>query len=283
MWYLFPVLYQPAPPFYDGDQSELFGVVFDALRNSGRVGFLDSDDMAPLDEYHPLGRSATLALADLAGVSPGEQVIDVGAGLGGAGRVLARYHGAKVTALDATPRFNALNEVFCDRSRLEDKVKVMRGDARRMPISGPTFDVAWTQALWQEIEDKERLAAELHRVVVPGGRLALFEIVSGPGGELHYPLPWADGPETCFPMESGEMRKLLFRAEFKEKAWLEGREVLAAAKEAVDGAYGAKKGEGLEGVDLRLIVHGLTERMATLTRNIEENRIGLVMGVLSRE
>src|SRR5687767_1461727 len=120
MWYPYGVLQTPGPPFYDGDQAELFGEIFDALRNIGREGFLDSDDMAALDEYHPLGRGATLALAELAKVSEGEEVIDVGAGLGGAARVLARYYGAKVTALDATPRFNALNEVFTDRSRLED-------------------------------------------------------------------------------------------------------------------------------------------------------------------
>jgi ubiquinone/menaquinone biosynthesis C-methylase UbiE len=283
MWYPFRMLQSPGPPFYDGPQAELFGEIFDALRNIGREGFLDSDDTAALDEYHPLGRGATLALAELAGVSDGQEVIDVGAGLGGAARVLARYYGAKVTALDATPRFNALNEVLTDRSRLEDKIRVMRGDARRMPISGPTFDVAWTQALWQDIEDKERLIAELRRIIVPGGRLALFEVVAGPAGEMHYPLPWADGPEESFPIESGEMRKLLFRAEFTEVVWKQGAEVVAAAKEAVDKEYGAKKGEGLKGVDLRLLLPNFAKRVATLGRNVEEGRIDLVMGVLRRD
>jgi len=283
MWYVFLMLQEPGPPFYDGPVPELFGTVFDALRDIGRVGFLDSDDMAALDEYHPLGRGATLALAELAGVKTGEDVIDVGAGLGGASRVLARYYGAKVTALDATPRFNALNEVFCNRSQLEDSVRVMRGDARRMPISGPTFDVAWTQALWQDIEDKERLAAELHRVLVPGGRLALFEVVSGPGGEMHYPLPWADGPEASFPISSGEMRKLLFRAEFTEIAWKEGDEVVADSKKAAEAVYGAKAGAGLPGVDLGLLVPNFAKRVATLGRNVQEDRIGLVQGVLRRD
>lgn len=283
MWYLFLVLQEPGPRFYDGPQPELFGAVFDALRDIGRVGFLDSDDMAALDEYHPLGRGATLALAELAGVTPGEEVLDVGAGLGGASRVLARYYGAKVTAIDATPRFNALNHVFCDRSQLEDKVRIMRGDARRMPISGPTFDVAWTQALWQDVQDKERLASELHRVLVPGGRLALFEVVTGPGGELHYPLPWADRPEESFPISSGDMRKLLFRAEFTEIAWKEGPEVVAAAKEATEAVYGAKAGAGLPGVDLSLVVPNFAQRVATLGRNVAEERIGLVMGVLRRD
>jgi SAM-dependent methyltransferase len=283
MWYPYCVLQTPGPPFYDGDQAELFGEVFDALRNIGREGFLDSDDMAALDEYHPLGRGATLALAELAKISEGEEVLDVGAGLGGAARVLARYYGAKVTALDATPRYNALNEVFTDRSRLEDKVKIMRGDAQRMPIAGPTFDVAWTQALWQDIPDKLRLVNELHRVIVPGGRLALFEIVTGPGGDMHYPLPWADSPAESYPMDAGEMRKMLFRAEFTEIEWRQGEEVVAAAKEEVDKVYGAKKGEGLSGVDLTLLVPNFVKRVATLGRNVAEGRIDLVQAVLRRD
>jgi SAM-dependent methyltransferase len=283
MWYALRVLETPGPPFYDGPQAELFGEIFDALRNIGREGFLDSDDTAALDEYHPLGRGATLALAELAGVSEGEDVLDVGAGLGGAGRVLARYYGAKVVAIDATPRYNALNEVLNDRTRLEDRITVKRGDARRMPVAGPTFDVTWTQALWQDIEDKHRLAAELHRVTVPGGRLAIFEVVTGPGGEMHYPLPWADGPEASFPIDAGEMRKLLFRANFTEIEWLQGPEVVAAAKAAVDKEYGAKRGDGLDGVDLGLVVPNFVQRVMTLGRNVEEGRIDLVMGVLRRD
>lgn len=283
MWYVLAVLHEPGPSFYAGDQAELFGVVFDALRDIGRVGFLDSDDMAGLDEYHPLGRGATFALADLAGVKAGEHVLDVGAGLGGAARVLARYYDARVTALDATPRFCQLNRVFCDRSQLEDKIRVMRGDARGMPISGPTFDVVWTQALWQDVEDKERLAGELHRVLLPGGRLALFEVVTRPGGELHYPLPWADSARESFPTSAGEMRKTLFRAEFTELVWKEGADVVADAKAAVERTYGAKAGAGLEGVDLRLLMPDFHRRVATLGRNVEEDRIGLVMGVLRRD
>ena len=261
----------------------MFGIVFDALRNIGREGFLDSDDMAALDEYHPLGRGATLALANLAGVKEGEDVVDVGAGLGGPSRVLARYYGAKVKAIDATTRFNALNHVFCDRSQLEDRVSVMHGDARGLPISGPSFDVAWTMALWQDVADKERLAHELHRVIMPGGRLALFELVSRPGGKPHYPLPWADQAEESFLLPAEEMRKLLFRAEFTEVVWKEGAEVVADCKAAAEAVYGMKAGGGLQGVDLRLLFPDFNTRVVTLGRNVQEDRIGLVMGVLRRD
>src|ERR1700750_973505 len=99
--------------FYDGPDLE--SVVVDALRAAGRsLDPLDSDDLAGMDEFHALGRLGTLAVAELAGVRAGERVLDVGAGIGGPSRALARHFGAQVTALDPTPRFcrlaRALNE-----------------------------------------------------------------------------------------------------------------------------------------------------------------------------
>lgn len=94
----------PGLSYYAGGDPSL-AKVLDALRRAGRpVDRLDPDDLAALDEFHALGRPATLALADLAGVKAGERVLDVGAGIGGPSRVLARHYGAHVTALDATER-----------------------------------------------------------------------------------------------------------------------------------------------------------------------------------
>ena len=281
MWYPFPVLEQPPPNFYDGP--ELFGPVFDALRANIRTGGIDSDDLAALDEYHPLGRSASFALADVAGISEGEKVLDMGAGLGGASRVLARYYGAEVTALDATRRFCSINRVFNNRAELDHRITVVAGDAVQLTYIDRSFDVVWTQALWQDIEDKERLAAGAHRVLKPGGRLALFELVAGPGGDLHYPVPWADSADTCFLPTARDLRRLLFDVGFRERVWREGAEVVSACQEAVAGMYGMKLGGGLPGVDLTLVVPDFHQRTATLGRNVQEERIGLVQAVLTRD
>ena len=84
-------------------------------------------------------------------------------------------------ALDPTRRFCDLNEELCRRSRLDDKVEVVCGDARGMPIDDGQFDVVWTQAVWPNIDDKPAMLLEMHRVLKDGGRVALYEIVSGPG------------------------------------------------------------------------------------------------------
>jgi hypothetical protein len=48
---------------------------------------LDIDDLTGLDEFHALGRAATVALADLADVRPQDRVLDIGAGIGGPARL----------------------------------------------------------------------------------------------------------------------------------------------------------------------------------------------------
>src|SRR3954462_13255697 len=99
--------------YYDGP--DLTAVVADALAAAGRPGQVEPDDLAALDEFHALGRPATLALADLAQIRPGERLLDVGAGIGGPSRVLAHHYGARVTAVDPTERFRALNRFLCGR------------------------------------------------------------------------------------------------------------------------------------------------------------------------
>src|SRR4051794_19358295 len=201
---------------YYEDGSELASVVFDALRECGReVDPLDPDDLAGLDEFHGLGRAATLTMADLARVSRGERVLDVGAGIGGPARTLAVHRGAHVTALDPTRRFCDLNEELCRRSRLDDDVEVICGDARQMPIDDGQFDVVWTQAVWPNIDDKQGMLSEMHRVLKEDGRLALFEVVSGAQrGDLHYPVPWANGPAESFLVSPDELRRLAESAGF---------------------------------------------------------------------
>jgi SAM-dependent methyltransferase len=266
---------------YYADGPGLADVVLDALRDRGReVDPLDPDDLAGLDEFHGLGRAATLAMADLASISPGERVLDVGAGIGGPARTLAVHSGALVTALEPTRRFCDLNKELCRRSRLDDKVEVVCGDARSMPIDDGQFDVVWTQAVWPNIDDKQAMLGEMHRVLKDGGRLALYEIVCGPrGDELEYPVPWADGPAESFVLTAHELREAAEAAGFVVREWLEGQELVARI-----GATAASGGPGMttgvEGITLALVMPDFDLRMASLARNVGEQRIALVMAVL---
>jgi MPBQ/MSBQ methyltransferase len=272
----------PALAYYESGP-ELTGLVLEALRAAGRqVDPLDPDDLAGLDEFHGLGRAATLTLAQLAGIAEGERVLDVGAGIGGPARALAVHLGARLTALDPTRRFCDLNEELCRRSGLDERVQVICGDARRMPLGDGEFDVAWTQAVWPSVDDKQAMLGEMHRALRAGGRLALYEVVSGPAaGDLRYPVPWASRPAESFLISAEELRRLAESAGFTVREWLEGPDLVARIGEtARSGRPGTTT--GVDGVTLALLMPDFDERMAGLARNVEEQRIGLVMAVFSR-
>jgi ubiquinone/menaquinone biosynthesis C-methylase UbiE len=276
-----PVPTDAALSFY-ADGPELTSVVLGALRERGHeVDPLDPDDLAGLDEFHGLGRAATLTMADLAGISEGARVLDVGAGIGGPARTLAVHQGALVTALEPTRRFCDLNEDLCRRSRLDDKVEVVCGDARRMPIDDGAFDVVWTQAVWPNVDDKPAMLGEMHRVLKDGGRLAVFEVVSGPQHDLQYPVPWANGPaENCL-ISPDELRRLAESAGFTLVEWLDGQDLIARIG-ATAGSGRPGMTAGAEGITLALVMPDFEPRMATLARNIETQRVALVMAVFAK-
>jgi SAM-dependent methyltransferase len=263
--------------FYEGPDLE--SVVLDSLRASGRtVDPLDSDDLAAMDEFHALGRVGTLALAELADVNPGERVLDVGAGIGGPSRALARHFGAEVAALDPTERFCRLARALNERCGLADRVTVVQGDGTTLPFEPRSFDLVWTQAVWQSVEEKASLCAEIHHVLRPGGRFAMLELLRQGSAPLHYPVPWADGPAQSFLVSDQQWRDMLAAAGFEPQRWLTGEQAQSALVDAA--AAGRAMAAGVPGVGLELLLPDYEARMAGLARNVEEGRVTLLMAVL---
>jgi ubiquinone/menaquinone biosynthesis C-methylase UbiE len=146
-------------------------------------------------------------------------VLDVGGGFGGPARTLAVEFGWHVTVIDLTPSYVRAATMLTARMGLDDRVSHHVGDALALPFPDAAFDMVWTQNSGMNIADKERLYAGFHRVLRPGGLLALQEPMAGPVAPLIYPVMWAHDASTSFLRPPADMRAVIEAAGFRMRAW----------------------------------------------------------------
>lgn len=180
---------------------------------------LTVDILAPTDQFHGGGKPVTERLARLAVAAPDTRVLDVGGGFGGPARTLAVQFGCRVTSLDLTPSYVRAARVLTARMRLDDRVTHEVGNALALPFPDRAFDLVWTQNSGMNIADKETLYAGFHRVLRPGGRLALQEPMAGPVQPVVYPVMWARDASTSFLRAPAEMRATIEGAGFRLLRW----------------------------------------------------------------
>jgi ubiquinone/menaquinone biosynthesis C-methylase UbiE len=195
---------------------DLATTIAESLRKAGKdTSKLSTADLATVDEFHIRGRKATLELAQSLGLSASDHLLDIGSGLGGPARTVAETYGCRVTGIDLT-------QAFCDAAAtlsgwvgLGDRVAFRQGDATSLPFGDAEFDAAMTIHVAMNIAAKDRMYAEARRVLKPGGRFAVYDVLQGEGGEVLFPVPWAREPSISHLATPDAMESLLAGAGFR--------------------------------------------------------------------
>lgn len=239
------------------------------------------EQLAPLDHFHSFGVAGTLEMARVTQIAATDRALDVGGGVGGPARLLAHRIGCAVTVLDLSPDFCALGETLTAWTHLAEKVTFVCGSALEAPFPDASFDVVWTQHASMNIADKPRLYTEVHRVLRPGGRFALFDVLAGPNAPMIFPVPWAEGPETSFLLPPDEIRALVTSAGFRERSWAEGAEVTQRFTQPVVSAGAPERLDPDLSVNVLMDALG-PERVRNVQRNMQAGSITLALGVFER-
>ena len=123
------------------------------------------------------------------GTARGDVVLDVGCGVGGPARRLAELVGCRVVGLDV------VREVLRSAARRPGpRVSYVAGSAAAVPFRSGSIDQAWALGVVAHVVDPEQMAAELRRVLRPGGAVAVTEVFWEGRGRPRFadtaPRPW---------------------------------------------------------------------------------------------
>ncbi|MFG6177608.1 class I SAM-dependent methyltransferase [Halomonas sp. THAF12] len=164
-----------------------------AFRAAGRdPERLSPDEVAGIDQLHLGGRRASRDLARRGALAAGQRLLDVGCGTGGASRLLAHECGVEALGVDITAAFVAVAEWLSQATGLADRTRFLCADAARLPLLTASVDVVWCQHALMNMPDPATVLAEWRRLLVPGGRVLLHEVVAGDNpAPLSLPVPWA--------------------------------------------------------------------------------------------
>jgi len=201
------------------------------------------------DPAHPGGLELTERLGTLLGLDPGTRLLDAAAGRGASSRYLAQRFGCQVVGVDLSfPSVLAARSAAL-AARLDGQACFLPADAEQLPFPDGDFDAAICECAFCTFPDKPAAAAELHRVLRPGGRFGLADLVrNGPlPSELNGLLAWA----ACV----GDARPVAEYTALLEAAGLHVKQV-----EIHDRALE----ELIDSVRLKLSLAGVLQREGTL-------------------
>lgn len=130
------------------------------------------------DRFHPGGADLTSRLARALGVAPGAVVVDVACGPGASTLQVARETGCAVVGVDlAADSVRAARDAAA-AAGLSERARFVEGDAEALPLEDASVGGAICECALCTFPDKRTAASEIARVLKPGARLALSDVVA---------------------------------------------------------------------------------------------------------
>jgi sarcosine/dimethylglycine N-methyltransferase len=185
----------------------------------GDLAALTQPQRDQFDQFHSGGSEAVDRLLPSLHLAPGMTVLDVGSGLGGPARQIARSSGCTVVGADITQSYVDTAQALTRTAGLDDQVSFVCSDIATLERND--FDAAYTMHVQMNVADKQTFFTDIGRRLRPGARMATFEVCRTGDTEPTTPLPWSlDGTDSHLAT-ADELRDTIAASGFESLEWID--------------------------------------------------------------
>lgn len=196
-------------------KGDIYARILDKMKLAGLdPAAVTVEQLAPVDHFHARGFPATVELADALPINPGDRLVDIGCGIGGPARYLAKRFDCHVDGIDITAPFVDAANKLSALVGMEDALSFQHGDGQKLPYDDEMFDGGYAQHVTMNVADRGVFFGEAFRVLKPGAFFALTEHGLGEVGEPHHPVPWSEDGSGAYLMRPADTAAALEAAGF---------------------------------------------------------------------
>jgi dimethylglycine N-methyltransferase len=133
------------------------------------------------------------SLMDLAADLPsGGCIVDLGSGYGGASRRLTRFSSRPIHAVNISAVENERHRRLNQEAGLSEKITVHNASFEDVPLEDGCADLVWSQDAILHAGDREKVLAEVSRLLKPGGCFVFTDPMAADGVEMALLKPILD-------------------------------------------------------------------------------------------
>jgi sarcosine/dimethylglycine N-methyltransferase len=185
----------------------------------GHLGELQQGQWDRLDQFHSGGAEAVDRLLPGLQLTPGMTVLDVGSGLGGPARQVARNTGCVVVGVDITPAYVDAAVALTDIAGMAEQVSFFCDDITAFDRAD--FGAAYTMHVQMNVADKGKFFSAIAQRLLPGARFATFEICLSGDAAPTTPLPWSLDGSDSFLVSADTLRDTIESSGFEIVEWID--------------------------------------------------------------
>ncbi|WP_152184998.1 SAM-dependent methyltransferase [Segeticoccus rhizosphaerae] len=188
-------------------------------RTGTQMAALTQSQLDGIDQFHAGGAAAVDRILPGLKLAPGMTALDVGSGLGGPARQIARSTGCAVVGVDTARSYVDAATAMTQAAGLAGQVSFSCADITE--VERGDFDAAYTMHVQMNIADKTGFFHHIGGRLRPGARLATFEVCQSGRDKPEVPLPWSLDGDDSFLTTPADLRPTIEGSGFETIEWVD--------------------------------------------------------------